>query len=148
MDPHALRSWPRFVEDASGLAPAARRPGPSDPWPRWGWFPRDERTWTFVPGPALIVHTPVAPHYVSPTPPGVAGQGRGDEPVEARPIGPRFVQGLAPSEQATATAVVPARRELMLIDAAGVVRAARRAAPVAAVAGVVAITVLTLFRRR
>lgn len=154
--------WPRFVRPSPGLLPMLRQPGPYEPWPRWGWFPREQRTWTFAPGPSLIAHN-------WPSPPPAAGAARGNppedatpedtasgsaEPIVARPVKPRFMQGFreqglrdesAPAEWSSTTALVPVRREIVLSN---VTRAARRAAPVAAVAGVVAVAALALFRRR
>jgi len=162
MDTYAPHSWPRIVEETSALIPAVRRPGPYDAWPRWGWFPRENRTWTLAPSPALTVRPPsslppFAPFEGAFGEPPSEVSAAADAPIEARPIGPQFTEGRVPPPRAavpastpssatsTGSSLVPVRRELVLAD---VERAARRVAPVVAIAGVVAVAALALFRRR
>jgi hypothetical protein len=162
VEPYAPDSWPRFTADTGGLAPAVRRAGPQDPWPRWGWFPREQRAWLLAPGPALIVRPPVTPSFASfgasesDAPPlsdarPAASAGAPIDPrrpIEAHPVRPRVAREVVDAvddEAPSSTALVPVRRDLVLSDAA---RAARRAAPVAAVASLVAVAAMALFRRR
>lgn len=125
-------AWPRFTAGA----PLRREP-PREvdgPWPRWGWFPREQRSWTLAPGPSIVAREdPAVP------PPA--------EPVTARATAaPRFIQGLVPVRRSYSTALVPVRsREVALAEVA---RVARRVAPAAAVAGVAAVAAMALFRRR
>lgn len=140
--------------------PAVRRSGPQDPWPRWGWFPREQRAWLLTPGPALIVRSVTPPYESANTPESDSSPSESHRdasahphadprrPIEARPVGPRLareVVDMVDGDTPASRALVPVRRDLMLSDAA---RAARRAAPVAAVASLVAVAAMAFFRRR
>ena len=143
--------WPRFTRPADrGVSRASRPhdPSPHDPWPRWGWFPREQRTWTFAPGPALVAD-PV-PAQAAPSAPA---------PPEA--VAPPFEQPAAPAPdvedpEASVDYLPVARPVTMALVPAGlgdvtlaeVARAARRAAPAAAVLGVAAVAAMAFFRRR
>ena len=75
----ARRPWPRFTQRPASTAPHA--PGPYEPWPRWGWFPREQRSWTFAPAPNLA-----APELVAPPPPlELPSPAATDRPGEAGP---------------------------------------------------------------
>lgn len=144
--------WPRFTRPTEAGGSRASRladPSPHDPWPRWGWFPREQRTWTFAPGPALVADPAPAP----PVPPA-------PEPSEA--VDPRSEHLEAPaSESETPVDYLPVARPVtrpvtMALVPAGlgdvtlaeVARAARRAAPAAAMLGVAAVAAMAFFRRR
>ena len=124
-------AWPRF---RAGDPASPVRPEPvAGPWPRWGWFPREQRSWTLAPGPALVAREEPRPQAAHP------------EPV-ATTAAPRFIQGIVSVRRSYSTALVPVRsRELALTEVA---RVARRVAPAAAVAGVAAVAAMAFFRRR
>lgn len=143
------RPWPRFAALPEARPP--REPAAHEPWPRWGWFPREQRTWTFAPGPSLVAESPVADPPRPATPPS--------EPtlIASPPEPPPVIEDvdhvteepeldLLPVRRSTSMALVPVRGgEVTLGD---LVRAARRAAPVAAIAGMAAAAAMALFRRR
>lgn len=149
-----LVPWPRFTGVPSAEPP--REPGVAEPWPRWGWFPREARTWSFAPGPSLTAASspppvpPPAPPAVEASPPPAVlppPRERIPEVGDVRPAeGGRDVE-LVPVRRSTSTALVTSPRggEVTLLDLA---RAAKRMAPLAAVAGMAAAAAVALFRRK
>ncbi len=138
--------WPRFTRTVEARASRAAEPSPHDPWPRWGWFPREQRTWTFAPGPALVAApAPAAPPSPAPDP----IEATRDEQPAARtsePEPPPEAVDYLPVARPVTMALVPAG--LGDVTLAEVARAARRAAPAAAAIGVAAVAVMAFFRRR
>lgn len=133
--PERLSRWPRFVEGEvrSSVAPLV---GAREPWPRWGWFPQEPRTWTFAPSPSLTARSSaeeVGEHRPAATPEIEADQGR-ERTTE-----------LVPVRRIRRTDIVPVRRELALADAS---RVARQVAPAAAIVGLAAAAVLTFLGRK
>lgn len=153
--PH--RPWPRFTRLPEPRAP--REHAPYEPWPRWGWFPREQRTWSFAPGPSLTASpSPVPPapdvgpasEPTRPAPPPPSLPPPREAPPAIEDIAGVTEDGpeldLLPVRRSTSMALVPARAgEVTLGELA---RAAKRVAPVAAIAGMAAAAAVALFRRR
>ncbi|MCA9847108.1 MAG: hypothetical protein KC472_03990 [Dehalococcoidia bacterium] len=169
----ARRPWPRFTQRPASTLPHA--PGPYEPWPRWGWFPREQRSWTFAPAPNLAAPELVAPPppLELPSPAATDGPGEAEAPrgtaeeaaatavteVTTEPE-PSPVRATLPPEGRAEVAepeLLPVRRSPSLalvpvrsgeVTLSEVARAVRKVAPAAAVVGAAAAAAMALFRRR
>lgn len=144
------RAWPRFTAAPETAAPPPRIPDGA--WPRWG----------ALSGPGRAISPPVPdpsphpePRPQPPAPPQPDPQPH-PEPLPSPPPhedppppvagAPRAGAALVPVRRSYSTALVPAgQREVALLEVA---RAARRAAPMVAAAGIAAVAAMALFRRR
>lgn len=142
-DTPPARPWPRFTRTPEVVPP--REPAPHEPWPRWGWFPQQQRSWSFAPGPPVTADASAEPAPAPPTPTPAADPAPVMEPTPLAGSDDRELD-LLPVRRSTSTALVPVRRNEVTL--AEVARAIRRMAPAAAVASLATAAAMTFFRRR
>ncbi|MGE3960689.1 MAG: hypothetical protein AB7F65_03305 [Dehalococcoidia bacterium] len=147
-DAASRRPWPRFTRTPD--APAPREIGPHEPWPRWGWFPREQRTWTFAPAPGLTAGSAQEPNLLDDSRAHAGARPSLDAPEAQPPTDATRSERREPEVE-----LVPVRRSVALVPIRGgevtlsdVARAVRKVAPAAAVVGAAAAAAMTLFRRR